>query len=343
MRYELYVDSLFFLNFIMNLYLLLLVDRGTLRTASPGRLAAGAAAGAFCFLLPFLGIGPAGFRLGAGILAGTAGMLCITFPVRNLRMFLKLLERLVIYSFGMGGGMLFLIRVLPGYREFITSLPGLLCMGGLFFLLFRRFKYGLDTEEVLCRAVLLQGEKKLEVNALLDSGNSLTEPVSGKPVCIVGKEVFRGLQEGGSRGFRAIPYHSIGKNHGILPGYLLEELRLEAGGMKMSFNDVYIAVSDEEISCAKSSGAEDESVKMIINPRLFAEGKKGRPRRRQNERRNDSESNHTGQNANQNDPQGQTAPAQEGGDPLHRGSRGAASSAGAGTGESGDQRSGDRI
>ncbi len=38
MHYELYIDSLFFLNFIMNLYLLILVDRSTLRIAGPGRL-----------------------------------------------------------------------------------------------------------------------------------------------------------------------------------------------------------------------------------------------------------------------------------------------------------------
>ena len=48
MHYELYVDSLFLLNFIMNLYLLILVDNSTLRTATAGRLAAGAAVGALC-------------------------------------------------------------------------------------------------------------------------------------------------------------------------------------------------------------------------------------------------------------------------------------------------------
>ncbi len=41
MHYELYVDSLFFLNFIMNLYLLILVNRSTFRTATPGRIASG--------------------------------------------------------------------------------------------------------------------------------------------------------------------------------------------------------------------------------------------------------------------------------------------------------------
>ena len=118
MHYELYIDSVFFLNFIMNLYLLLLVDRSTLRIASAGRLIMGAAAGAVCALLPLLTGGPGLLKLAAGAIAGTAGMLYITFSVRGFRMFLKLLERLAVYSFGMGGAMLFLIRLIPGLRGF---------------------------------------------------------------------------------------------------------------------------------------------------------------------------------------------------------------------------------
>ncbi len=295
MHYEVYVDSLFFLNFIMNLYLLILVDQSMLRTATPGRLAAGAAVGAVSFLLPFMGAGPAVLRLALGGLAGCVGMLCITFSVRSLRMFLRLLERLVLYSFGMGGAMLFLIRSAGNAGKTVVSVLGVLGMGGLFFLLFLRFRYGLKTKDSLCRATLVQGGEQVTVNALIDSGNSLIEPISGKPVCVVGQEVFDRLWKDEACGFRAVPYHSIGKKRGILPGYLLSQLWLEADGMKLSFRDVYIAVSSEEISGRESAGA--ESVKMIINPMLFAQSQKGRPKKRQNERRNDSESNDTGQDA----------------------------------------------
>ena len=87
--------------------------------------------------------------------------------------------------------------------------------------------------------------------------------------------MFDELWERDEEGFRAVPYHSIGKKHGILPGYLLPELVLETGGMKYRFTDVYVAVSHEKISAADSAGA--ESVNMIINPRLFAKAKNGRP------------------------------------------------------------------
>ena len=93
MHYELYVDSLFFMNFIMNLYLLILVDRSILRTAPLWRLALGAAAGALGFLVPLWGVGPAGLRLAAGMGGGAGGGLCFNLPIRGPGMFLGLLGR----------------------------------------------------------------------------------------------------------------------------------------------------------------------------------------------------------------------------------------------------------
>ena len=295
MRYELYVDSLFLINFIMNLYLLKLVDYTAFRIATPLRLLAGAALGAVCFLLPFAGGGPPALKLAAGLLAGTVGMLCITFPVRSLRMFLKLMEKLVLYSFGMGGAMLFLIRCLPLSREALTGAAGILGIGAVAFVFFCRCRTGTGPKESICRATLSRGGKNTSVYALIDSGNSLTEPISGKPVCIVDRKIFRELWGDDGGIFRAVPYHSIGRKRGILPGYLLPKLRLETEGMELVFADVYIAVSDEEISGAENAGA--ESVNMIINPGLLSKGRTGSRIRRQNERYNDTESDDTGQDA----------------------------------------------
>lgn len=271
MHYELYVDSLFIINFVMNLYLLILVDRSTIRTASPGRLAAGAAVGAAGYLLPFFWTASGILKLVAGICVGTAGMLCVTFPVRSLRMFLKLLERLLLYSFGMGGILLFLIRSLKPAREVLTGALGILGAGGIAFLILRRFRFGLKTKD-LCTATLCRNGIRVKAVGLMDSGNSLMEPISGKPVCVVGKSLFERLWGEDTGGFRVIPYHSIGKKRGIMRGYLLPELELDTEGMRLKFKDVYIAVSDEEVS--RTDGAEVESVEIIINPGLFEKNHK---------------------------------------------------------------------
>ena len=292
MQYELYVDSLFLVNFVMNLYLLLLVNCSTLRTATRGRLLLGAVVGGVCGLLPFLLPGPVILKVSLTAVVGTVGMLLIAFPVKGFRMFLRLLEKLLLYSFCMGGALLFLIRSIPQLRNFLTGIFGILGAGGLTFLFLSRFRERKVHEDSICRAELICGDEHLQVMALVDSGNSLIEPISGEPVCIVAESVLDGLRKALPPGYRAIPYHSIGKRRGILEGYLLPELVLDIDGIRKSFVHVYIAASSQGIS--ESEEAEAESIKMIVNPMLFSERKKGGPRRRQNERIYDTESSFTG-------------------------------------------------
>ena len=294
MHYELYVDSLFLVNFVMNLYLLLLVDRSTFRTATRRRLLLGAAAGGVLGIVPLLLPGPVLVKGALAAVAGTVGMIFLAFPVRGFKMFLKILERMLLYSFCMGGAILFLIRCVPGIRDFLTGIFGILGMGGLTFLFLGRFRERKEQADYICRAELICGDEHQQVTALVDSGNSLVEPISGKPVCIVSEHILEGLRLNLPPGLRAIPYHSIGKRKGIMEGYLLPELVLELDGIRKSFSQVYIAAGPEGINGEED--AEAESVKMIINPALFEEQKKGRPHKRQNERIYDTESGITGKN-----------------------------------------------
>lgn len=293
MRYELYADSLLLLNFVMNLYLLILVDRSTLRTASGRKLLLGAVFGAVCYFLPFIWDVTPVLKLSVGFLGGTAGMLFLAFPVKGFRMFLKLLKYLTLYSVGMGGGMLLLLRVMGRLGIPSGRILVLMGTGGILFLFLRRFSVGQGQENCVCRATLVCGGNRLTVNALIDSGNSLTEPVSGKPVSVVDEKVFRSVWLNEPTGFRAIPYHSIGKKHGILQGYLLPELQLEVDGVERGFYEVYVAVSREQIS----DDAGTDSVKMIINPLLLKAKGKRRPEKRQNERKYDTEGGNTGKDA----------------------------------------------
>lgn len=129
MHYELYVDSLFLINFTMNLYLLMLVDHSTLSSAVPWRLLVGALFGAGSYLLLFV----IGMALPWKLLLGAAAallMLPITFSVRGLRSFLKLTEKMLFFSFSMGGVLLLLIRCFRFAEGVLTSASGLMAAGG---------------------------------------------------------------------------------------------------------------------------------------------------------------------------------------------------------------------
>ncbi len=307
MHYEVYVDSLFLVNFVMNLYLLLLVDRSSLGTATPGRLLSGAALGGICCLLPLPFMAPAAVKLALGAVVGTVGMLLVAFPVKSFRMFLKLLEKLLLYSFCMGGGLLFLIRSFPALRGFLGKGSGIMGVGGVLYLFLVHSRKKDVQADWMCRAILVRGESIVTVEAMVDTGNSLMEPISGKPVCVVDREVLEklgyvgsGIRHEGNLGYRVIPYHSIGKKRGILEGYLLPHLQIQRDGIRKDFQDVYIAAGPEGIHGAHSAGT--ESIKMIVNPMLLTEEKGAA--RRQNARRYDIKSGDTRKTTVQNDPQG---------------------------------------
>ena len=70
-----------------------------------------------------------------------------------------------------------------------------------------------------------QQGRKLTLKALLDTGNGLREPISGRPVSIIERDVYDTLcHQTIQERYRVIPYHSIGKEHGILQGTEVDEL-----------------------------------------------------------------------------------------------------------------------
>lgn len=114
----------------------------------------------------------------------------------------------------------------------------------------------------------LQREKSaITVTALVDSGNSLTEPISGKPVCVVEEKIVRGLWGKSMKGFRAIPFHSVGQNHGILEGYLLPGTAFGNERCPQGVKGCLYCCQQRGI--ASLSGDRRLIHKMIVNPCCF--------------------------------------------------------------------------
>lgn len=263
MYYELYVDSLFFVNFVMNLYLLILVNRSLMRTATRKRMLLGAGVSAVCYLLPFIIPLPVWIKYPTALLGGTWLMIHITFRPGSVRGYMKVITCLLGYSFLLGGLLLFVKEVLPFGGRLLMHILGVCGVGALGAMLigyFRECEHRKRLESG-CMVTLACGGQRLRVQALLDSGNGLYEPISGKPVSVIDAKVFQALWGEGEIPFRAIPYHSVGKSRGILKGYLLPELELEVDGVSKQFLDVYVAV-----------GEESGNVPVIVNPALLKLG-----------------------------------------------------------------------
>ena len=268
MYYEIDIDSLFLVNFVMNLYLLLLVNTSICRTATRLRLIMGAAIGAVIYLVPFFLVGHIWIKIVIGMIAGTCLMIFVAFPINSFKAFWKITERLLCMSFLMGGGVFFLLQRFSFIRQYMQGIFSIMVEGAVIYLLIACLQEQRKRKSPVCRVTLFGKDGKMKVAALVDSGNSLVEPISGKPVSVIDKNVFYGLWKEPPELYRVIPYHSIGKKRGMLKGYLLAEIQIEMDGITKSCRDVYIAVSEESITGEAISLSEDNgnSVKMLVNP-----------------------------------------------------------------------------
>lgn len=260
-----YIDSVFLLNLVMDMYLLLLTARVLGKTATFLRMIAGAAVGAagYCIVLCVPGGSYAG-KLAAGMLPVGLIMVKLTYREKRLVENVRILGYLYAFSFLLGGFMLFLKGklLLTGiYQDSVLLLAGLgflgygLCHQGIRNFLKRR-------KDCFCQVKLEGDKEKLVVDALIDTGNGLVEPVSHKPVAILDEAVWehmRNLMK--PEKYRLIPYHSIGKEQGMLEGYMIDFMEVCSRTKEKRYEDVIIAIAKGKVS-AKGS------YQMLLPPEL---------------------------------------------------------------------------
>lgn len=102
-----------------------------------------------------------------------------------------------------------------------------------------------------------------ELKALYDTGNSLLEPISKKPVSIVEEnETTRLWLERKPQRYRVVPFRSIGEENGILEGTTVDEIAVSLGGRQIVEKDAMVALYKGKLS-------RDGSFQMILNRGLF--------------------------------------------------------------------------
>ena len=107
--------------------------------------------------------------------------------------------------------------------------------------------------------ISLQG-RELELSALIDTGNSLYDPVTGKPVSIISKQVSKNLLRE-DRGIRYISLRTLTNTDSFLPLICVEKLWI-LDEHQRCFEHVLFAVANEEFS-------KNGKYQVILNPNLF--------------------------------------------------------------------------
>lgn len=264
MYFEVYLDSMFIVSFVLHFYLLLLLRRTLQTKGGTGRIILGAVVGGMGALLPFFMGGSPWFRLIFSTVLSTALMLLVAFRISGLKTFFLLWERLLLCSLLLSGGFLFLFQMLPFAQGVVVSFLGVLGMGGVLCLFLGAGCKRMLEKKTDCRVVLQHNGDAVVIRALVDTGNGLTEPISGKPVSVVEESVLKGLFQEGLPPGRVIPYRAIGTEHGYLMGYLMPEIRVRIQGVEQICREVYIAATPDKL---QGNGRND--IKMLVNPRML--------------------------------------------------------------------------
>ncbi len=267
MYYKLYIDSVFVMQFIMNLYLLALAGKILGCTATHRRICSGALAGAFiaCLLL-ILPVFSLYARLILSAVPVSMCMMYITFRIRKRLLFRS---SLIVTGCGffIGSIMIWILnrlRILLNDRAGLpaTAVVGYAAYRILAFLIGRLQKK--KTGDMRIVQIPVPGlNREVRVKALVDTGNHLSDPVSGKPVCIVSEKIARVIESSFlPEKYHAIPYSSVGKEKGMLDAYELPYVVLEESCQEVRKEQVIFAICNVGI-------LEDSPYQMILHPRLL--------------------------------------------------------------------------
>lgn len=221
-----YLDGVFFLNFLVDFLLLLAAGRLCGFSAKPVRAAAGALLGgvyAACCLLP--GFSFLGNALWRAVSLGAMAVIAYGFSRSALR-------RGLVFAFlclALGGAVLGLGK---GGVLGIVSAAGILCLLCCF-----GFR-GRIGGAAYIPVELSHGECHLHLTALQDTGNTLRDPVTGRQVLVIGADAAQKLTGltrtqlqnpvdslGAIPGLRLIPYQSVGGG-GFLLAMRVQKVRI---------------------------------------------------------------------------------------------------------------------
>ncbi len=268
MYYKLYIDSFFILQMTGNLYLLSLAGKILGCTATHVRIWLGAAAGASIACMAVLvPVWPVWARILAGAVPGSMCMLRITYRIHGGRNLIH--GSLVMAGCGFFSGSI-MIWILNRLRTVLNGRIGIvltIVSGYLAYRILLRLirVFGRKRENCIREVSVYvpKLQRNLHMQAFLDTGNHLADPVSGAPVCVVSRKLAQELQSCFKpEKYHAIPYRSVGTESGILHAWELPEMMIGGQGGEVRKEHVIVAVCDAGIS--------KESVcQMLLNPRLL--------------------------------------------------------------------------
>lgn len=253
-----YTDVLFFINFFMN-YLIISVCSAIVPGPYKNRrkMLASTLGGIYgvCVFIPDLTF----MYSVLSVFLFSALLVAVVFCPCNIKDFLKYLAVFYIASFLLAGGIYMILPYLGGgiIRNnviYYDSIQILVIAAVLGYVLIKSVKYIRKHKKRLGYNVKIKyKEKTAETDGMLDTGNLLSDPLTGRSVVVGDEEVLKKLFSPDcnifnlsewidSTDIRLIPYKTLDKE-GVMTGFLIDEICIDNKIIK----DVVLAVSSQKL------------------------------------------------------------------------------------------------
>lgn len=283
-----YLDVLLLENIIMNFIIIAVTSYFSKIKASLGRILFGAVIGALCVLTAFYPKFEVYFTLFTKFLVSLI-IIAVTFWPERLKDFIRLTLLFYFVSFVFGGagfGLFYLLNSEGNLYNGIFYISGyplkMLLMAAVVGFIVVKLSWDfvkgkLTKENIMVPISIKVEDKTVSVNSLIDTGNSLRDPISDLPVVVVEYEALKDLlpeeiYQLFSRGiendlvlvsrvmensnwisrFRLIPFSSLGEENGMLIGFKPDSIKIGNENQKKDCKNVIIGIYGKRFSIDKS-------------------------------------------------------------------------------------------
>lgn len=293
-----YADVILIENFIMNFLILWSTAKLARYGCSNIKLAAASLLGAFYAVISYF---PQYSYLYSFFMKVLFSILIVIVAYTPLRfhLLLKLTGIFYIVSFIFGGAAFGLFYFVNGLSltsngiSFIRSFPVkilALAVAAAYFIVkycWDYIQHRIKRERLIVRVNILFDKRQLSIDALVDTGNSLKDPITNVPVMIADysmisellpedvKQIFERSSENDlnviaeimseskwAARFRIIPFKSLGRENGMLVGFRPDGITIMDRDKKIQMNNIIIAIYRKELS-------KDGEYSALIHPEML--------------------------------------------------------------------------
>lgn len=300
---EIYLDIVILENIVINYLILLVTSRFSKNRTSSLRLFLGSVAGAAYLVLMILLPDTKVYATLLSKFLLSVGMVAITFSFRKLSVLLKTLALFYATTFIFAGAafaLMFFSKDWGIIRNGVLITPlsfidakwsELLLAVAVALIIFRVIRDALQSkfikEKLLVNISIAMGNKSIELPALVDTGNSLHDPLTKLPVVVVEfsaikdllpddiKSIFEQNNENDLNSvtstisssnwftrFRLIPFKSLGRENGMMIGFRPDYIEIGADEGKKDIRDVIVGIYNRTLSA-------NEQYRALMNPELI--------------------------------------------------------------------------